>query len=87
MVDVPGGDERPLELGGILLTHAHTGHYTGLLQLGKEEADTRGVPVREVGHRSGCAQDVIAAKWAVLLLDKGHVMVAGFTTNQTFDRR
>ncbi|CAM9411813.1 unnamed protein product [Scytosiphon promiscuus] len=35
----------PLELGGILLTHAHTGHYTGLLQLGKEGADMRGVPV------------------------------------------
>eukprot|EP00903_Cladosiphon_okamuranus_P009332 g8900.t1 len=36
---------RPLDLGGILLTHAHTGHYTGLLQLGKEGADMRGVPV------------------------------------------
>lgn len=36
---------RPLELGGILLTHAHTGHYTGLLRLGKEGADMRGVPV------------------------------------------
>lgn len=36
---------RPLELGGILLTHAHTGHYTGLLKLGKEGADMGGVPV------------------------------------------
>ncbi|CAN0000015.1 unnamed protein product [Ectocarpus sp. 12 AP-2014] len=40
-----GDSGRPLELGGILLTHAHIGHYTGLLQLGKEEADMRGVPV------------------------------------------
>ncbi|CAM9770207.1 unnamed protein product [Ectocarpus sp. 4 AP-2014] len=40
-----GDSGRPLELGGILLTHAHIGHYTGLLQLGKEEADIRGVPV------------------------------------------
>ncbi|CAM9296468.1 unnamed protein product, partial [Laminaria digitata] len=38
-------DAQPLELGGILLTHAHTGHYTGLLQLGKEGADARNVPV------------------------------------------
>lgn len=41
-----GGNNRPLELGGILLTHAHTGHYTGLLQLGKEGADTRDIPVQ-----------------------------------------
>ncbi|CAN0270332.1 unnamed protein product, partial [Hapterophycus canaliculatus] len=40
-----GGRTVPLKLGGILLTHAHTGHYTGLLQLGKEEADMRDVPV------------------------------------------
>lgn len=41
-----GGSEHPLELGGILLTHAHAGHYTGLLQLGKEGADMKRVPVR-----------------------------------------
>lgn len=40
------GSAVPLKLGGILLTHAHTGHYTGLLQLGKEEADMKNVPVR-----------------------------------------
>ena len=41
-----------LELGGILLTHAHTGHYTGLLQLGKEAADAKNVPVRRMNHRN-----------------------------------
>ncbi len=30
----------------ILLTHAHIGHYTGLMFLGREAADTRGMPVR-----------------------------------------
>ncbi len=30
---------------GILLTHAHMGHYTGLLYLGKESISTRKVPV------------------------------------------
>jgi pyrroloquinoline quinone biosynthesis protein B len=30
---------------GILLTHAHLGHYTGLLQLGREVIDSRALPV------------------------------------------
>jgi pyrroloquinoline quinone biosynthesis protein B len=32
-------------LAGVLLTHLHMGHYTGLVQLGHEAAATRGVPV------------------------------------------
>jgi pyrroloquinoline quinone biosynthesis protein B len=32
-------------LSGILLTHAHMGHYTGLVHLGREAWDTRGLPV------------------------------------------
>ena len=34
---------RPLD--GIFLTHAHVGHYTGLMYLGKESVAARGVPV------------------------------------------
>src|SRR5713101_4451321 len=30
---------------GILLTHAHVGHYLGLAQLGREVANTKAVPV------------------------------------------
>jgi pyrroloquinoline quinone biosynthesis protein B len=30
---------------GIFLTHAHIGHYTGLMYLGKEATDAKGVPV------------------------------------------
>ena len=30
---------------GIFVTHAHIGHYTGLMELGKEAMGTRGVPV------------------------------------------
>ena len=30
---------------GIFLTHAHIGHYTGLMFLGRESIDARGVPV------------------------------------------
>lgn len=32
-------------LDGIFLTHAHIGHYTGLMHLGHEEMGARGVPV------------------------------------------
>ncbi len=34
---------RPVD--GILLTHAHIGHYAGLVQLGREVASTQAVPV------------------------------------------
>ncbi|MFH1312543.1 MAG: MBL fold metallo-hydrolase [Candidatus Eisenbacteria bacterium] len=34
-----------IPVSGILLTHAHYGHITGLLQLGKEVLNERGVPV------------------------------------------
>lgn len=30
---------------GIFLTHAHTGHYTGLIHLGKEVLDLKGLPL------------------------------------------
>jgi len=33
------------ELAGIFLTHAHTGHYTGLLHLGHEVMGAKNVPV------------------------------------------
>ena len=32
-------------LSGIFLTHAHMGHYAGLLQLGREAMDAKGIPV------------------------------------------
>ena len=36
---------RPPLVDGIFLTHAHAGHYTGLLQLGPEAYGASGVPV------------------------------------------
>lgn len=35
---------RPI-LDGILLTHAHIGHYTGLMHLGREALGTQGIPL------------------------------------------
>lgn len=39
---IPGKD---LNLAGIFLTHAHIGHYTGLMYLGREAMGTKEVPV------------------------------------------
>ncbi|MBW0145410.1 MBL fold metallo-hydrolase [Sphingomicrobium clamense] len=38
-------DDGSLDLDGIFLTHAHIGHYAGLLHLGFESANTKDVPV------------------------------------------
>ncbi|MFM7134880.1 MAG: MBL fold metallo-hydrolase [Planctomycetota bacterium] len=38
-----GGSARPV-LDGVFLTHAHIGHYTGLMFLGKESVGAKGVP-------------------------------------------
>jgi pyrroloquinoline quinone biosynthesis protein B len=40
-----GAVDRRRPLDGILLTHAHIGHYAGLMYLGREALDARGVPV------------------------------------------
>lgn len=57
-------------LAGILLTHAHMGHYTGLLQLGPEAWAPRGVPV----HVMPAMEAFLRANepWASLAAD-GHV--------------
>ncbi|MEM9022136.1 MAG: MBL fold metallo-hydrolase [Bacteroidota bacterium] len=39
------GSNGPPTLAGIFLTHAHIGHYTGLMQLGREVMGAREVPV------------------------------------------
>lgn len=39
------GVDRRRPVDGILLTHAHVGHYAGLMYLGREALGARGVPV------------------------------------------
>ena len=42
----PGHDiEKGEKLGGIILTHAHIGHYTGLMMLGREALNTKKLKV------------------------------------------
>jgi pyrroloquinoline quinone biosynthesis protein B len=40
-------------IDGIFLTHAHIGHYTGLMHLGKEVMGTKGVPVYAMPRMAG----------------------------------
>ena len=46
---------RPVD--GILLTHAHIGHYAGLIQLGREVASTKSVPVWSTPRFAGFLRD------------------------------
>lgn len=45
--DVAGGHRprRTNPVDGVLLTHAHIGHYTGLVHFGREVASTRALPL------------------------------------------
>ncbi len=38
-------NKQELPLSGIFLTHAHIGHYTGLMQLGREAMGAKNIPV------------------------------------------
>ena len=38
-------EDGVIDLGGIFLTHAHIGHYTGLVHLGREVMGAQGIPV------------------------------------------
>ena len=38
-------EQNIIKLGGILLTHGHIGHYTGLMHLGREVMGAKSVPV------------------------------------------
>jgi pyrroloquinoline quinone biosynthesis protein B len=48
--------QRP-GIDGIFLTHAHIGHYTGLMHLGKEVMGTKGVPVYAMPRMSAFLRD------------------------------
>jgi pyrroloquinoline quinone biosynthesis protein B len=57
-------------LGGVLLTHAHMGHYTGLLHLGFEAMAAQGVPLW--GTRRMLDYLAANAPWRQLM-DQGNV--------------
>lgn len=59
-----------LPLAGLLLTHAHIGHYTGLIHLGYEAMATRGLPL--FGTRRMLDFLQAHAPWRGLV-EQGHV--------------
>jgi pyrroloquinoline quinone biosynthesis protein B len=64
----PADRRRPLD--GILLTHAHVGHYSGLMFLGREALGARAVPVYATPRMAAFLR--ANAPWS-LLLSQGHV--------------
>jgi pyrroloquinoline quinone biosynthesis protein B len=52
-------------LAGILLTHAHVGHYAGLIHLGREAWNTRALPIYASARMAGFLQT--NAPWSQLI--------------------
>lgn len=66
----PSGEGRPPLFDGIFLTHAHMGHYTGLMHLGRESYATQTTPLYAT-QRMG-AFLVGNGPWS-LLFEAGHL--------------
>jgi pyrroloquinoline quinone biosynthesis protein B len=64
---------------GIFLTHAHIGHYTGLMYLGKEAMATEGVPVYGTERMVAFLRN--NGPWSLLVKD-GHVDLRLLTPDQ-----
>lgn len=67
---------------GIFLTHAHVGHYTGLVYLGKESAAARGVPVYASPRMAGFLAG--NEPWRTLVSD-GHVALRSSAPGATVE--
>jgi pyrroloquinoline quinone biosynthesis protein B len=52
-------------LAGIVLTHAHVGHYAGLIHLGREAANAQGMPLYASARMAGFLRE--HAPWSLLV--------------------
>jgi pyrroloquinoline quinone biosynthesis protein B len=59
----PADPRRPID--GILLTHAHVGHYAGLIYLGREALGAHAVPVYATARMAAFLRD--NAPWSLLV--------------------
>lgn len=66
----PGASPRPNPVDGVLITHAHIGHYAGLVHFGREVASTRGLPLYGSARLLGFLQQ--SGPWR-LLFELGQV--------------
>jgi pyrroloquinoline quinone biosynthesis protein B len=69
------------DLAGILLTHAHMGHYTGLIHLGKEAWNTHQLPIFASAAMCGFLQ--AHAPWRQLVTD-GNVALRPISPGKPF---
>jgi pyrroloquinoline quinone biosynthesis protein B len=67
---------------GIFLTHAHIGHYPGLMYLGKEAMAAQGVPV--YGTQRMCYFLAHNGPWS-LLVDNGYIALHTLTPGKPVD--
>jgi len=71
---------RPTLFDGIFLTHAHTGHYAGLIHLGRPAYGAKNLPV--FGSARMCAFLRTNGPWG-LLVDNGNITLQEFKAEQT----
>ena len=82
--------DRSNALNGIFLTHAHVGHYTGLMYLGRESMNSKDVPVYAMPRMKLMLE--ANAPWTQLVSLKNIELralsdrFAGQTSGQSFDR-
>ncbi len=67
---------------GIFLTHAHIGHYTGLMFLGKEAIDAKNVPVYAMPRMTNFLTD--NGPWS-LLLERNNIDLHALNQNEPVD--
>jgi pyrroloquinoline quinone biosynthesis protein B len=67
---------------GIFLTHAHMGHYAGLLYLGKESVSTKQIPVYSSQEMNSYLRK--NAPWS-LLVENANIEIKTFQSNQEID--
>jgi len=65
---------------GIFLTHAHIGHYTGLMYLGKEATDARNVPVYAMPRMKQFLTE--NGPWN-LLVDRNNIKLKGLAEGES----
>jgi len=70
---------RPPLFEGIFLTHAHMGHYTGLIHLGREAYGSREMPVYGSEKMEAFLRD--NGPWN-LLVNAGHIVLRRMTPDQ-----
>ncbi len=74
--------ERSNLISGIFLTHAHTGHYTGLMYLGRESMNAKDVPVYAMPRMKQMLE--ANAPWSQLVALK-NIELRGLTIGRSVD--